>query len=312
MTEIGVMEVGGFRVGHAQDDGAATGCTVILFDRETPAGVSVQGGGPASRDTRILDPLMAAEGIHAILLSGGSAFGLDAAGGVMRYLEARGVGFPVAGAVVPLVCQSGLFDLNLGRPDIRPDAAMGEAACRNASYDAPAEGNVGAGAGCSVGKLLGMDRAVKTGFGTWAAAAGALRVGALVAVNALGDVYDGGERIAGVRDPLGRSSTELLLGGSGAASPGANTTIGAIVTNARLTKAQLCKAAAMAHDGFARAIRPVHTGLDGDSIYAASVGTVPADLNTVGVMAAYVMERAIVRAARSARAAHGLPGLAGK
>ena len=312
MREIGIMDVGGFRVGHAQIDDAATGCTVILFDQASPTGLSVQGGGPASRDSQILNPLMGAEGIHAIVLSGGSAYGLDAAGGVMRALEAQGIGLPVADSVVPLVCQSGLFDLTVGRPDVRPDGALGESACWNASYADPAEGNFGAGAGCSVGKLLGMEYAMKSGFGTYAAEAGGLKVGALVAVNAIGDIYDGAERIAGVRDMRGRSTTELLIDAQPvpALPAGANTTIGAIVTNAKLQKAQLCKAAAMAHDGFARAIRPVHTMMDGDSIYASSTGDVDAGLDVVGVMAAYVMERAIVRAVRRSASAWGLPGLA--
>lgn len=312
MKTIDIMEVGGFRVGHAQDAEAATGCTVLLFDRLAPAGVSVQGGGPASRDTRILDPLMGAEGIHAILLSGGSAFGLDAAGGVMRWLERQGIGFAVGDSIVPLVCESCVFDLNLGRSDIRPDALFGENACRAASRQSPAEGNVGAGTGCSVGKILGMDRAMKSGFGTFAVESGGLRVGALVAVNAIGDIYDGGERIAGVRDERGRDTTEILTDAFAEANavPGANTTIAAVVTNAGLSKAQLCKAAAMAHDGYARAIRPVHTLLDGDSIYAASTGCVPADVNTVGTMAAYAMERAIVRAVRASASAYDLPGLA--
>ncbi len=311
MKTIGIMEVGGFRVGHASYDEAGTGCTVILFDEPATAGISVQGGGPASRDTRILDPLMGADSIHAILLSGGSAFGLDAAGGVMRFLESRGIGFPVAGSVVPLVCQSSLFDLCVGDPDIRPDAALGEAACRSASYAPPAEGNVGAGTGCSVGKLVGMDRAMKSGFGTYAFDCGGLRVGALVAVNAIGDVYDGAKRIAGVRDPLGRTTEDLFLEPLSAANAdqGANTTIGVLVTNAALSKAQLAKAAAMAHDGLARAIRPVHTLLDGDSVYCASTGRFPTYVNSVGILASIAMERAIVRAVRASKTAYGLPGL---
>ena len=311
MKTIDIMEVGGFRVGHAQDAEAATGCTVLLFDEPAPAGVSVQGGGPASRDTRILDPMMSAEGIHAILLSGGSAFGLDAAGGVMQYLERQGVGFAVGDVIVPLVCESCLFDLQVGRPDVRPDALMGEAACAAASRRSPAEGNVGAGTGCSVGKILGMDRAMKSGFGTFAVESGGIRVGALVAVNAVGDIYDGAERIAGVRDDFGRDTTEIFLDsfGEAVAVPGANTTIAAVVTNAALSKAQLSKVAAMAHDGFARAIRPVHTMLDGDSIYAASTGREPSDVNLAGTMAAYAMERAIVRAVRGSVSAYGLQGL---
>lgn len=311
MHSIDIMEVGGFRVGHAEYADAATGCTAILFDDLSPAGVSIRGSAPASRETPILDPGASEAGVHAILLSGGSAYGLDAAGGVMRWLEARGVGMAVGDIRVPLVCQSSLFDLNLVRGDIRPDAELAEHACGAASYDTPAVGNVGAGTGCSVGKLLGMDRAVKTGFGTAALAAGGLRVGALVAVNAVGDVYDGAARIAGVRDEEGRTAEELLPMLLSSAQPGENTTIAVVVTNAKLDKAQLRKAADMAHDGMARAIRPVHTLLDGDTVYAVSTGDFPSDLNAVGTLAALALEKAIVNAARTSRSAYGLPGLAG-
>lgn len=314
MNEIGIMEVGGFRVGHAQNMEAATGCTVILCDRMSPAGLDVRGGGPASRESQILNPVANAEGINAVLLSGGSAFGLDAAGGVQKYLEARDIGFDVGVTKVPLVSQSCLFDLSVGSKDIRPDAAMAYAACENASAAAPAEGNVGAGTGCSVGKYRGIARAMKSGFGTYALQAGALKVGALVAVNALGDIYGpDGRQVAGLLDPerTGLASTldelfrdvtlaENLFTG--------NTTLGVIVTNARFQKTQLTKIAGMTHNGYARTIRPVHTTADGDSIYALSVGQVPGDINVVGAMAALAMERAILRAVQSARSAYGLPG----
>lgn len=314
MKEIGIMEVGGFRTGHAQDTEAATGCTVILCDRMSPAGLDVRGGGPASRESQILNPVAAAEGINAVLLSGGSAFGLDAAGGVQRYLEERDTGFDVGVAKVPLVSQSCLFDLGVGRKDVRPDSAMAYAACENASYDAPAQGNVGAGIGCSIGKYRGMERAMKSGFGTYALQAGALKVGAMVAVNALGDVYGpGGKPVAGLlnRERTGLSSTleelfqDVDLAGS---LPTGNTTLGVVVTNARLDKTHLTKVAGMTHNGYARAIRPVHTTADGDSIYALSLGDLPGDVNIVGTMAALAMERAIVRAVQTAATAYGLPG----
>ena len=314
MREIGIMEVGGFRVGHAQDLDAATGCTVILCDRMSPAGLDVRGGGPASRESQILSPVAAAEGINAVLLSGGSAFGLDAAGGVQKYLEERDIGFETGVARVPLVSQSCLFDLGVGRKDVRPGAAMAYAACENAGYDAPAQGNAGAGTGCSVGKYRGMERAMKSGFGTYALQAGTLKVGALVAVNALGDVCGpDGQPIAGLlnEEKTGLSSTleELLQDVDLAAGlPGGNTTLGVVVTNARLDKTRLTKVAGMAHNGYARAIRPVHTTADGDSIYALSLGELPGDVNVVGVMAAQAMERAIVRAVQSARSAYGLTG----
>jgi L-aminopeptidase/D-esterase-like protein len=314
MKEIDIMEVGGFQVGHAQDLEAATGCTVILCDQMSPAGLDVRGGGPASRESQILNPLMAAEGVNAVLLSGGSAFGLDAAGGVQRYLEERNIGFDVGITKVPLVSQSCLFDLGIGRMDVRPDGAMAYAACENASYQSPAQGNVGAGTGCTVGKLCGPARAMKSGFGTYAVQAGTVKVGALVAVNALGDVYDtDGTQVAGLRTPEGeglQSSLEELFRQADQVKDvfTGNTTLGVIVTNVRLAKSQLAKIAGMAHNGYARAIRPVHTTADGDSIYALSVGEATGDVNLVGAMAAYAMERAIIQAAKTARTAYGFQG----
>lgn len=312
MKEIGIMEVGGFRVGHAQDAEAATGCTVLLLDKMSPAGLDVRGGGPASRESQILSPVAQAEAINAVLLSGGSAFGLDAAGGVMKYLEQRNIGFDVGVTKVPLVSQSCLFDLGVGTVDIRPDGKMAYAACENASYDAPAEGNVGAGTGCSVGKYRGMGRAMKAGFGTYAMQAGPLKVGALVAVNALGDIYEDGQMIAGLlnaeKNGLSNTLEELLadVDKMGDLFSG-NTTLGIVVTNAKFHKTQLTKIAGMTHNGYARAIRPVHTNADGDSIYALSVGEIPGDVNVVGTMAALAMEKAIVRAVRAAHSAYGLP-----
>ena len=312
MEEIGFLEVGGFRVGHAQDPEAATGCTVILCDRMSPAGLDVRGGGPASRESQILSPVAQADAINAVLLSGGSAFGLDAAGGVQRYLEERGIGFDVGVTKVPLVSQSCLFDLGVGRMDVRPDWKMAYRACENAGYEPPAEGNVGAGTGCSVGKYRGMGRAMKSGLGTFALRTGPLKVGALAAVNALGDIYENGVQIAGLRSADGTAlsnTLEELLGDVKAADNlfTGNTTLGVVVTNARLNKTQLTKVAGMTHNGCARAIRPVHTMADGDSIYALSTGDLPGDVNVVGAMAALAMERAIVRAVRAARPAYGLP-----
>lgn len=314
MKEINIMEVGGFRVGHAQDVAAATGCTVVLCDEMSPAGLDVRGGGPASRESQILNPLMAAEGINAVLLSGGSAFGLDAAGGVQKYLEERNIGFETGVAKVPLVSQSCLFDLGVGSKDVRPDGAMAYAACENAGREAPAEGNVGAGTGCTIGKYRGISRAMKSGFGTFAVQAGPVKVGAMVAVNALGDVYDtDGTPLAGLLNPegTGLSSTLEELFSDADSMPDiftGNTTLGIIVTNVKLPKHQLSKVAGMTHNGYARAIRPVHTTADGDSIYALSVGQVPGDVNLVGAMAAYAMERAIIRAVKTAETAYGIKG----
>lgn len=312
MREIGIMEVGGFCVGHAQNAEAATGCTVLLCDHMSPAGLDVRGGGPASRESELLAPVAQADSINGVLLSGGSAFGLDAAGGVQRYLEERGIGFDVGVTKVPLICQSCLFDLGVGRSDVRPDAAMAYQACENASYESPAQGNVGAGIGCSVGKYRGMERAMKSGFGTFALQAGHLKVGALVAVNALGDIFDGAVQIAGLRtaDGAALSNTldEMFQDVTIAKNLfSGNTTLGIVVTNAKLDKTQLTKVAGMTHNGYARAIRPVHTSADGDSIYALSTGDQPGDINVVGSMAARAMEQAIVRAVRAARPAYGLP-----
>ena len=315
MKEIGIMDVGGFRVGHAQSVEAATGCTVVLFDRMSPVGLDVRGGGPASRESQILNPLMAADRINAILLSGGSAFGLDAAGGVQKYLEERDIGFDVGFAKVPLVSQSCLFDLGVGSKDVRPDADMAYIACLNATYDMPDEGNYGAGIGCTVGKYRGAHRAMKSGFGTYAVETGSVRVGAMVAVNALGDIYDtDGVQIAGMRtsDGTALSNTvmELIYDSEHPQNLfSGNTTLGIVVTNCLLEKTALAKIAGMAHNGYARAIRPVHTTADGDSIYAASVGDLPGDINLVGILAAYTMERAIIRAVKAAVTAYGFQGL---
>ena len=314
MKEIDLLEVGGFRAGHAQDREAGTGCTVLLFDGCAPAGVDIRGGGPASRETPLLDPRMDAKGIHALLLSGGSAFGLDAAGGVMRYLEERDIGFDTGVTKVPLVCQSCIFDLAVGRPDVRPDAAMAYRACENASREPLANGCVGGGTGACVGKYRGREFAMKTGIGTWAAQVGEIRVGAVVVLNALGDIFDidTGKQIAGMRTEDGRglrSSEQALWEDAGQCRSlfTGNTTIGAVLTNGAFNKAELGKIAAMAHNGYARAIRPVHTTADGDSIYALSVGTQTADLNAVGSLAAYVMGKAIYRAVQAAEPMFGMP-----
>lgn len=316
MEEIGILEVGGFQIGQAQDMEAATGITVLLCDTCAPTGVDIRGGGPASRETPLLDPRAASTGIHALVLSGGSAFALDAAGGVMRYLEERDIGFDVGVTRVPLVCQSCVFDLAIGRKDVRPDAAMAYQACLNARRDMVEEGCVGAGTGCTVGKCGGADFAMKSGLGTYAVRNGDLCVGAIVAVNAMGDIYDidTGKQLAGLRSEDGtdlRSSEEFIyaMEAQKAAGYAANTTIGAIVTNAAFDKSKMGKIAAMAHNGFARTIRPVHTSNDGDSIYALSLGTVEANIDVVGTLASYVMGKAVGRAVRAAHGMCGFPAM---
>ncbi len=319
MKEISILDIENVRIGNAENKEAGTGCTVIVCEQGAPAGLDVRGGGPASRESELLKPLAHADKIHAVLFSGGSAFGLDAAGGVMQYLEEHGIGLPVGDMRVPLVCQSCIFDLGVGDGKVRPDRAMGYAACANAFEGGGnyTDGNVGAGTGATVGKILGAPYAMKTGIGSYAVQVGPLKVGAIVAVNAIGDIYDWktGNMVAGLlaEDKTHLRSTEDLLfqmyEGAMERAPSSgmteNTTIGMILTNGKFDKAQLCKIAGMTHNGYARAIRPVHTSMDGDSIYAMSLGEVPADKDLVGTLAARVMAEAIVRATR-VESAYGL------
>lgn len=314
MKEISIRDIENIKIGNAQNREAGTGCTVILCEKGAPTGLDVRGGGPASRESELLKPVAAAQCIHAVLLSGGSAFGLDAAGGVMRYLEERNIGFDVGITKVPLVCQSCLFDLTVGDLNVRPDPEMGYEACVNAQAGNYEDGNVGAGTGATVGKLHGMDDCMKSGIGSYAVQIGDLKVGAIVAVNALGDVYDWktGKKIAGLlaRDHQTFLNTEEELYQSYAVIENKfveNTTIGIVLTNARFDKTQLCKIASMTHNGYARSIRPVHTTADGDSIYAMSVGEVAADQDMVGSLAAQVMSEAILRAVCNTQGAYGIP-----
>ena len=317
MYEIPVNAIENIRIGQAEDVVGATGCTVFICEAGARAGLSVQGGGPASRESELLKPTAAAQAIHAVLLSGGSAFGLDAAGGVMQYLEQRGVGFDVGVTKVPLVCQSALFDLTVGDCFARPTREMAYAACvaseNGGNYR---DGNHGAGIGCTVGKQRMMPYCMKSGIGSYAVQIGALQVGAVVAVNALGDVYDhkSGKMVAGLRTEDGKhlSNTCQEMYESYAVVENKfvrNTSLGVVLTNATFQKTQLCKIASMTHDGYARAIRPVHSTADGDSIYALSLGDVAADQDMVGTLAAEVMAEAILRAVQSAESAYGYPSL---
>ncbi len=316
MKEISILDVGGFSIGQAQDETAGTGLTVFLFDKCSPAGVDIRGGGPASRETPLLSPVADAEGINALVLSGGSAFGLDAAGGVMRFLEERGIGFDTGVTKVPLVCQSCLFDLAVGDMSSRPDAKMAHLACENASRSEFKEGCAGAGTGATVGKFRGLEYAMKSGIGAYAVSVGGIKVGAVSAVNALGDIFDldTGKKIAGLLsdDKRTLSSTEDALysemeNAHNIFTGRTNTTISAVFTNACFNKSQLTKIASMAHNGYARAINPVHTTADGDSIYAVSTGSSTGDLNAVGTLASRVMAKAIANAVRAAKPMYGLP-----
>ena len=315
--EIPIREVGNIHIGQTEDREAATGCTVLISEEGMCAGLDVRGGGPASRDTHLLDPQTAAQTIHAVLLGGGSAFGLGAASGVMQYLEEHDIGFDVGVTKVPLVAQSDLFDLTVGRSDVRPQPEMGYEAARLA-MEAPnyRDGNYGAGCGATVGKMAGMECCMKTGIGSYAIEIGNFRIGAIVALNALGDIYDwkNGQKIAGLLTEDGRGfrdTVELMSRSLDVVENKftGNTTIGVVITNAAFNKTQLCKIASMAHNGYARSIRPVHTSADGDSIYAVSVGSEPVDQDLVGTLAADVMSEAIIRAAESAEGAYGFPAM---
>ena len=310
-----ITDVPGIKVGHAQDEEALTGCTVILCEAGAVGGVDQRGGAPGTRETDLLRPMHLVDKVHAVVLSGGSAFGLDAASGVVHYLEEQGVGFDTGVARVPIVPAAVLFDLDVGRADVRPDAAMGYQACLNASAGPPAEGNVGAGTGARVGNVLGIGQAMKAGIGTAGLEiAAGLVVGVIVAVNAFGDVVDpdSGRIIAGARSPQGGFADTLavlrmLAGQMSGRGAGGNTVIGVVATNARLTKEGANKVAQMAHDGLGRAIRPAHTMFDGDTIFSLATGELEADASVVGAFAAEVFAQAVVRAVRAARSAAGLP-----
>ena len=301
--EIPISQIGGFRIGNAQDMEAMTGVTVILFDGENRGGIDVSGGGPAARESHLLDPLTNSHSIHGLVLSGGSAFGLAASTGVMRYLRERGIGYHVVNSVVPLVCQSCIFDFSLGSTDVWPDENMGYAACLDGEKNRPVSGIIGAGTGAAVGKVNGIAQGQKSGIGYYALQVGDLKVGAVAVVNAYGDVYDydSGEKLAGMvnegrtgflsaedalcRKQLQRTSEET--------AEGTNTTLGVILTNGAFSQPDMSKIASMARAGLGRCVRPVGTMADGDTTYAFSVGHVESEINIVGTLAARVLGKAI-------------------
>lgn len=313
LKEISAAQLEGLRIGNAQNQEAKTGVTVLLFENGATLGVDISGGGPASRETPLALPLTADNPVHAIVLSGGSAFGLAASDGVMRYLEERGIGYQTGYAKVPLVCQSCIYDLGLGRADIRPDKEMGYEACVNAEKNQPLCGSVGAGTGATVGKLYGMARAMKSGLGIYGAEVGRLKMAAVVVVNAVGDIFnpETGQKVAGLRAEDGTgfadSCSELYKISRQKdlfdqekkpnLNMNTNTTIGAVITNGRFSKAEMNKIASMARNAYGRCINPVGTMADGDTIYAASIGQEKADLNMAGTLAAQVMAKAILKAA---------------
>jgi L-aminopeptidase/D-esterase-like protein len=313
-----ITDVTGISVGHFTDARRPTGCTVVLCPQGAVAGVDVRGAAPGTRETDLLSPLNAVEHVHAVLLAGGSAFGLAAADGVMRWLDERGIGVQVGPVRVPIVPAAILFDLWVGDPRIRPDADAGYAACAAARAEAPAEGSVGAGAGASVGKLFGIERAMKGGIGSASVTVDGITVAALVAVNAIGDVVDrrSGAIVAGARSADGSAlhgTMAALLRGevpSQLLTVGGATTIGIIATDAVLTKPQAGKLAQMAHDGLARSIDPVHTLTDGDTLFALATGASgrTAHVTLLGALAAEVTARAVLRGVTQAQGLRG-PGL---
>jgi L-aminopeptidase/D-esterase-like protein len=312
----GLAAVAGLKVGHFAMEGRPTGCTVVLAEGGAVGGVDVRGAAPGTRETDLLNPVNTVEKVHAVVLAGGSAFGLDAAGGVMRYLEERGIGFETEFGKVPIVPAAVVFDLNVGDPKIRPTADCGYRAA--AATASPAvEGNVGAGSGATVGKLAGVSRAMRGGLGASAIVRpDGLVVAALVVVNAVGDIIDPstGRVIAGVRTADGRSLADArTLIRSGQLKPsgftGRNTTLAVVATNAALTKAQANRMAQLAHDGLARTIAPAHTVFDGDTIFALATGARPGapDMLTIGALAADAVAEAVVRAVRAATSIPGYP-----
>lgn len=306
-----ITDVAGIEVGHFTDPRRPTGCTVIITRDGAVAGVDVRGAAPGTRETDLLNPSNLVDRVHAILLAGGSAWGLDAASGVMQWLEENEIGLQVGFGLVPIVPAAVLFDLPVGDASIRPDARAGYQACRAASRNAPADGNVGAGAGALVGKVFGLERAMRGGIGSASITVDGITVGAIIACNAMGDVIDpaSGQLLAGARTPDGTAllnSREAILAGvlPQPVLAGTNTTIGVIATDAILTKTQAQRLALVAHDGLARAINPVHSPSDGDTLFALGTGQAgrSASMLVLGTMAAEVTTRAVIRAVMAARA----------
>ena len=323
-----ITDVPGIEVGQSQDDQALTGCTVILCRKGAVGGVDVRGSAPGTRETDLLNPTNLVEKVHAVVLAGGSAVGLDAASGVMEYLAEQKIGYAVGANRIPIVPAAILYDMDLGKSGRHPDPEMGYAAAASANNGPVTEGNVGAGTGASVGKIFGMAGAMKSGLGTASLEiGGGVWVGAIVAVNAFGDVVDPatGQIIAGacpanvgpiklggagafadtlkvMQTPVGRTILRLAMG--------RNTGLAVVATNAKFNKAQVTKVAQMAQDGLARTIRPAHTMMDGDTVFALATGQRRADVSTVGAYAAEVLAQAILRAVRAAKPAGGLPAAA--
>ena len=311
----GLTDIAGVRVGHVSDYRAITGCTAILCPQGAVGGVDIRGSATGTEETPVLDPGHVTPQVHAILLAGGSAFGLEAASGVRRYLEQQGVGFDTGAAKVPIVPAAILYDLAIGKAGVRPTAAMGEAAAAAATADAVKEGSVGAGTGATVGKILGMRQAMKSGVGSFTVTLGGVVVSSLAVVNAFGDVRDPatGKILAGARKTPGGSdfadTQEEMKRGAAGGFAVRNTTLVVVATNARLTRVQATKLAQQGGLGMARAIYPVNTMFDGDIVFALSLGSQQADINVLGVAAAEAVAESIVRAVKLAKTLGGVPGL---
>ena len=316
IREIGIEEISGFLIGHSTHEEGGTGCTVILSPDGAYASFDVRGGGPAVRETELLKPENLVEKIHGVMLSGGSAYGLAAGQGAMHFLEERGKGFDVGVGVVPIVCGASLFDLVVGDPKVRPDEKMGYEACINSFENqgrSVKEGNVGAGTGACCGKLKGVERAMKSGIGIYACQVGNVKVGAVAAVNCLGNIYDPhkGKYIAGL---LNENKNEIISTRRTMYEEleinrnlfSGNTTLGCIITNAKLTKSQCKKLSSMNHDAFARTIIPVHTNVDGDTIFFMASGEVEVAQDSLGALCVEAMERAVIRSAEKANGAYGM------
>lgn len=304
-----ILDVKGLFVGQAENTEGKTGVTVVIIPNGAVCGVDVRGAAPGTRETDLLDPVNAMERVNAVVLSGGSAFGLEAASGVMQYLEEKNLGFDVGCTTVPIVPQAVLFDLSYGDYRCRPDKKMGYQACENATDETLQEGSVGAGCGATVGKLYDMQHCCKSGIGSFAQTLeNGITVGALIAVNAFGDVLENGKIIAGTtnaeKTAFINTEKTMLQMASAPSFHGKNTTIGIIATNAKLTKAEAKKIAAMAHDGLARAIRPIHTTLDGDTLFCLSTGEMESQapvVDLIGTLAAKVTEQAVIAAVKKAK-----------
>lgn len=305
-----LTDIHGIEVGHFQDETGITGCTAVIIRKGAVGGVSVRGSGPGTRETDIFDQNKTVDTVHGIVLAGGSAYGLNAAGGLMNYLEEENVGFDVEVTKVPIVPSAVIFDLQIGDYRIRPDEKMGYEAAKNANREEAGQGNIGAGTGATVGKYLGAKYAMKSGLGSATVEVGDLKVSALVVVNAVGDIYDlDNKQIAGIYDYENEkllNSLEILKKNQVTNTMLTNTTIGVIATNAKLDKAKTNKLAEMAHNGYAKVINPIHTSLDGDTIFALSTGEVESNIDLVGTLAGEAMAKAIINGVKSAQALGGL------